>query len=193
MRIGLDFDGTIADSASAKIRYAGERWGVDLTPAQTMRPGAVPLLGRERYDAMVADVFGSELSLEMEPMPGALEALSRLGAEHELYVVTARLDHEVGLAARWLSRHGIEVRAIRHTSRGPKDDACRTLGVAVHLDDSPGELVRLAEGGLCAEGLCAALLETAYNAGDERHEALRLVPDWPAFEALCAELAGRGS
>jgi uncharacterized HAD superfamily protein len=190
MRIGIDFDGTIADASSAKIRYALERFGVELTPELTMRPGGVPVIGLERYEAMVADIFGTELTLEFEPMPGALEVLRRLAAEHEIYVVTARLDHEVDLAARWLETRGVEVRGVRHTARGPKTDACRELGLGLYLDDTPAELARLAEGGLCEAGLCAALLETPYNREDDRHAAVRLVPDWPAFEVLCAETAG---
>ncbi len=187
MRIGLDFDGTIADASGAKMRYASERYGVALTRAQTMRPGAVPLIGRERYDTMIANVFGTSITMEMEPMPGAVEALRRLARAHDLFVVTARLDHEVPLATRWLDRHAIPIRELRNTGRGRKAEPCVALRLDVMLEDSPAELVALPAG-----GPAPALLETPYNADEARADHWHRVPDWAAFETLCARLGEAG-
>ncbi len=187
MRIGLDFDGTIADASGGKMRYAAERWGVTLTRAQTMRPGAIPLLGRERYEQMIGDLFGSALTEEMEPMPGALDALRRLGAEHDLYVVTARLDHEVAFATQWLETHGVGIRELRNSARGRKAAPCAALQLAVMLEDSPAELAALP-----VAAPAAVLLATPYNAEDARADHWHEVPDWAAFETLCRRLASDG-
>lgn len=185
MRIGLDFDGTIADASGAKMRYAQERWGVTLTRAQTMRPGAIPLIGRKRYETMIADVFGTSITTEMEPMPGAVETLHRLAADHDLFVVTARLDHELDFARRWLDRHAIPVREMRNTGRGQKAEPCIALRLAVMFEDSPAELAAVP-----SHGPAPALLETPYNADEERADHWHRVADWPAFEMLCSRLAG---
>jgi len=187
MRIALDFDGTIADAVGAKVRYAHERFGVVLPPEDSMRPGAVPLMGLERYEQMIRDVFGSPITLEMEPMPGALESLHRLQRNHELYVVTARLDEEVDYARTWLRERGVDVRDIRHTSRAPKVSHCEALEAAVLLEDSATELNHFG-----THAVCMALLETPYNRELERLAHWRAVPDWPAFEVLCDELASAG-
>ncbi|MPZ98315.1 MAG: hypothetical protein GEU80_03085 [Dehalococcoidia bacterium] len=184
MRIALDFDGTIADAVGAKVRYARERYAVTLPPEDSMRPGAVPLMGLEAYEQMIRDVFGSPLTLEMEPMPGAVQALHRLQRDHELYVVTARLDEEVDYAGTWLHDRGIEVQDIHHTRRGPKVAPCEALEAAVLLEDSATELTYFG-----THAACMALLETPYNRELERLDHWRLVPDWPAFEVLCEELA----
>jgi uncharacterized HAD superfamily protein len=187
MRIALDFDGTIADAAGAKVRYAQERWGVELTAALSMRPGALPLLGEERYEEMIRDVFGTAMSVEMEPMPGAVDAMTRLGAIHDLHIVTARFDHEGEFATQWLQRHGLKVRSMNVTNRGAKVDHCVGLGAEILLEDSPGELARFADHD---HRVAMALLDTPYNANDERPESWHLVPDWVAFEALVERLTG---
>src|SRR5690606_29421920 len=80
--------------------------------------------------------MASEWTLAMPPLPGALEAMRALSAEHELYVVTARYGHEAEWAARWVDRHGLAVEEVVHTDRAPKSDACRRLGLSVLLDDN---------------------------------------------------------
>lgn len=184
MRIGLDFDGTIADASGAKMRYARERWGVTLDRAQTMRPGAIPLIGRERYETMIADIFGTPLTLEMEPMPGAVDVLQRLADAHDLFVVTARLDHETGFATTWLQRRGIAIRELRNSARGRKAAPCIALRLDVMLEDSPGELAALPP-----QVRAPVLLATPYNAEEVRADHWHEVPDWAGFEALCARLA----
>ncbi len=186
MRIALDFDGTIADAAGAKIAYARETWGVELTRAHSMRPHAVPLLGEGRYDAMLFDVFGTERSVAMEPMPGAVESLRRLAKGHELHVVTARYEREGPFAQAWLDRHAIPVGSLTVTNRGAKVDHCVELGAHVLLEDSVGELTHFTEH---EHSVAMALLETPYNALEERTEGWHIVPDWPAFERLVEILA----
>jgi uncharacterized HAD superfamily protein len=186
VRIALDFDGTIADAAGAKVRYARERWAADLTVAASMRPGAVPILGDERYERMIADVYGSHLSLEMDPMPGAISALQRLAALHELHVVTARWEQERQFAERWLADRGIPVASLTVTGRGSKVGACALVEADLLFEDSPGELAQFAESG---RPLRLALLETPYNAGHDRAPHWHVVPSWAAFEELVAALA----
>jgi uncharacterized HAD superfamily protein len=184
MRIGLDFDGTIADITWAKVRYAREAFGVDLAPEQTARPSAEPVLGRERYDDLVRVVHGSDLSLEMPPMPGALEVIDRLTVDHELIVVTARLDDEALLARQWLQAHEVPVSDLVHTARGSKADACRALDIRVHLDDLPRVFADIDH----ARTL-PALIDTPYNRTQSRLAHVRVVEHWLAFEALVGEIA----
>jgi len=180
MRIGLDFDGTIIDTTAAKMRFAREAFGVELTALETWGAIGRERIGEERFVEMVRAAH-EELTLTTPPMPGAAEAIRRLARDHQLFVVTARNDVEVRWAERWIATHAPAISAVVHTSRAPKLDACRELGVELMLDDIPGVLHEIAEA-----GVGAALIEAEYNRDTPRHARVRAVPHWRDFVALCA-------
>jgi uncharacterized HAD superfamily protein len=186
VRIALDFDGTIADAATTKVRYARERWGLKLTVATSMRPGAVPLIGEQRYEQMIADVYGTELSLAMDPVPGAVEALQRLAAAHDLHVVTARWEHERVFAEHWLATRDIPVASLTVTGRGSKVGACALIEADLLFEDSPAELAHFSESGRPPR---LALLETPYNADQARSPYWATVSSWAEFEDVVASLS----
>jgi 5'(3')-deoxyribonucleotidase len=182
LRIGLDFDGTIADITWAKLRYARETFGVEMAPEATWGTAGREVLGEERYAQLVEAVHGTSFSVEMPPMPGAVETMRRLREHHELYIVTARLDHEAELAHEWLERHGVQVDGFFHTCRTSKASHCLDLGLSVHLDDSPVVLEDLGD-------TLPALIDAPYNRAQPRHERVRMVEHWRAFEVLVESMA----
>lgn len=182
MRIGLDFDGTIADTTGAKIRYAREVFGLELNALETWRAVGEPRLGAERFREMVVAAHHEHTEFT-EPMPGVLEVIERLAVDHQLFIVTARTDAEVEWARRWVTARALPVQAVEHTNRASKLEASRRLGLDVLLDDSPPVLLDIAEA-----GIGAALIETEYNRALPRHLAIELVQHWPHFEELCRRL-----
>ena len=184
MRIGLDFDGTIMDIALAKQRYIRETWGIELSIADTGRPGALPILGEERYLEMVAATHRTEAMLDTPPIAGALEVTSRLLGAHDVVIITARLDEEIGLAREWLRRHGLGDVPVVHTAWETKRAAWEAHRTEVHLDDTPFVLTHH------TDDMVPALLHTPYNADLERCEKTQWIADWPAFERLVAGLEG---
>lgn len=187
MRIGLDFDGTLMDIALAKQRYIKATWDIDLSIADTARPGALPVLGEERYLQMVVATHRTESMLDTSPVPGALDVTRRLLASHDVVIVTARLDEEVELAREWLRRHDLGGIEVVHTAWETKRGAWQRLRTEVHLDDAP--LVLMDH----PEAMVPALLHTPYNAALERCAMTRPVEDWPAFERLVGALASEGA
>jgi hypothetical protein len=185
VRIGLDFDGTLADIGATKQRFVRERWGILLEVADVGRSGALPVLGEERYVEMVEAVHGTDLVLDTAPVPGAIEVTRRLLDRYEVTLITARLDEEIELAREWLRLHGLGAMAMVHTSRGTKRDAWEAHRIDVHLDDTPSVLAEH------PDAMVPALIAAPYNAALTRCLATRAVPDWLAFEALVAELAAR--
>ena len=183
MRIGIDFDGTIADTTATKIRYALEVFGESITPVETFGLAGRGRLGDQRYVEMVQAAHQG-WTHQAPPMPGALEAMRRLAVAHDLYVVTARNEDEVGPARQWLREFAVPAVEIVHTAGASKVDACRDLDVALMLDDLPTVL-----GELVGAGIEGALLETPYNRDLERHERLYLVPSWDHFVALAERLS----
>ncbi|MEZ4502270.1 MAG: hypothetical protein R3C39_06570 [Dehalococcoidia bacterium] len=181
MRLGIDFDGTVADTTEAKVRYALERFGERVTGLETTGPHGAERLGHERYLEMVEAVHRTEWTLSIAPMPGAIEALHALAEHHELFIVTARTHEEIGWAREWLRPHGVPFRGVVHTNREPKDAACDTLGIDVMLDDSLYVLRQL-------EGVGAhlALMDAEYNRAGDYPVRTRRVIDWSAFIDLVA-------
>ena len=103
-------------------------------------------------------------------------------------MITARYGHQAAFARRWLSRHALPVRVV-HTSRAPKTEICRVLGVDVLLDDNINQLGDAYSAALLEVGTLPVLYELPYNRERARPEGLRAVSSWPAFANLVNELA----
>jgi uncharacterized HAD superfamily protein len=185
MRLGIDFDGTVADITDAKIRFAREHFNEDITPRETYREHGIGRLGEERFIRMVHEAHATAWTLSMQPMAGALESLHTLAADHDLFIVTARNDDEIDWARQWLERHDLPIQDVLHTSREPKTAACESLGVHLMLDDSPYVLR-----GLAGTDLHLALIDAEYNRDDELPARTHRVEGWTAFEELVARVAG---
>ncbi|MEX2230336.1 MAG: hypothetical protein WEB13_11940 [Dehalococcoidia bacterium] len=179
MRIGLDFDGTIASWAGAMDRWLREAMGRPLDPDRHI----VEQVTREQLQAMVGAILGTALTLEMTPEEGALDAMTRLARDHELLVITARHDHEAAFAAQWLERHGAPVGAVVSTGRALKADTCRELAIGVLLDDTADHLLALD-----ATATVPVLFRTRFGNRAAQPPFIHVVEHWQAFEALCSRL-----
>ena len=186
MHLGIDFDGTITDAPGMRQRYARERWEIELAAHEVMRAGAVPIVGEDRYRQMSIATEGV-LTPFTEPQADAVSVLGELLQRHEVTVITARYGHQAAFARRWLSRHALPVRVV-HTSRAPKTDICRVLGVDVLLDDNINQVGDAYSAALLDVGTLPVLYELPYNRERERPDGLRAVSSWLAFASLVDEL-----
>ncbi|MDA0302228.1 MAG: hypothetical protein O2822_06850 [Chloroflexi bacterium] len=191
MWLGIDFDNTFADFGGLLRRVTLERTGVDLVAIREANPHAQDIeaivhatLGKDRLDALVAEILESDLSLEMEARPGALDVARRLAANHEIVVVTARSVKEAAAPRRWLERHGIAVRDLVATDRAPKASHAVHHGLLVHLDDNAEVFADFDE----AHPTVPALIAHPMNARSARAAHWRSVEDWLAFERLVKSL-----
>ena len=101
------------------------------------RPGAVEHVdlteGRELFNAFFADGCG-----ELEPAPGAVEALRRLKAKAEILILSNAPASAERLRGDWLKRHGLPHALI--LSSGPKGPitaglVAQTSGKTAFVDD----------------------------------------------------------
>ncbi|MBM3139921.1 MAG: hypothetical protein FJ027_13385 [Candidatus Rokubacteria bacterium] len=180
MRIALDFDGTIAGWGAAMDRWMRDQLGAELDPTRDV----AEQMAREQLVAMVRAILGSELTLAMEPLPGALEAIARLSEAHALYVVTARNELEARFAREWLERHRVPLAGVLHTSSASKAPACDAIGADLLLDDTPAVLADL-----LPTPTRPVLLESRSRRAEPRPAGIHVVEHWAAFEALCARLS----
>jgi uncharacterized HAD superfamily protein len=183
VRIGLDFDGTIAAWDGAMARWLRLNGGPAFDPARNI----TEQIPSEQLSEMVHAILATSLTMEMEPVEGALDAMRRLSDEHVLTVVTARDGDEGTWARRWIEYHGAPVDDVVLTARGSKADACRRLGIDVLLDDTPAVLSELLDAP--SVGTVPVLFLGIFWRDAPRPPGLHTVAHWQDFEALCAQLA----
>lgn len=195
MRLGIDFDNTLADFGGLLRHITLERTGFDLRSVREANPDVTDIeaaihaaVGRERFEALIAEIEQTDLTLEMEPRPAAIEVARRLAARHEIVVVTARTVPDAEAARRWLRRYDIPVAEVIATAYAPKAAHAAEQGLVVHLDDAVSVIEAFDE----AHPTVPALLAHPMNAGAPRAAHWRAVEDWRAFEALVEALEREG-
>lgn len=139
MRLGLDFDGVIADTIPAMIAYARLRLGIELTPTECIVPEGIERLGVVPYRALVAATHDTTYSLTFEPTAGATEGLRSLAKRHELFIVTAREGAAFANAERWIEAHGLRTcfAAVRSSAGPRKSQMVDDLRLECFVDDVP--------------------------------------------------------
>lgn len=149
--LGLDLDGTCADFYGRMREVAAEWTGTDLRDLSTepewgLSSWGIPEGGYERFHRFA--VTQRALFETMKPLPGAPQAVRRLGTEGvRIRVITHRLIirhfHEVAVqqTVRWLDHWGI-----------PYWDLCfmrdkDEVGADLYVEDSPANIEALRSGG----------------------------------------------
>lgn len=183
-QIGFDFDGVIADTASAFIRLACEEHDycsftlADITSfhVEECLDMPMPLVTR-----IFTDILEDSLSAGLTPMPGAVEVLSELAAAAPVTIITARpllqpaRDWIDTLFPRQVSR------AITLIAMGDHDDKARYIhghGLSYFVDDRAETCRQLA-----ADNITPLVFSQPWNR--HRHE-LKTVSDWQEIRRLIA-------
>ena len=144
MKIGLDFDGVIADSTATKLMLAQKLYGATLSPSQWRRDIVLGkrLLTNEQYDHIQELVYGSEeYGYQMTLIDGALDGISKLIQKHSVTIVTSRIALKADIATNWCDRNGITLPLIG-AGRG-KSKAPYLEGFDVFVDDSKEKLEQI--------------------------------------------------
>ena len=191
MRIGLDFDDTLADFSEMLVRLTQERFGIDLLELHRQGKPGKPEVGAERWDVMLKEMLETDLTVEMAPKHEAVEIAQRLAARHELVILTARYDREMPAALRWLERYEIPTAQVIWTDRGPKADPAREHGLTVLFDDTAKNFDDFVEHPTVpALFVGATVSPRAQQPGAHvRHH----LSHWREFEALVERLEGQGA
>ncbi len=147
LRIGIDFDGVIANHHPHKARLA-KALGFGLEPWQLNSNVLREFLSEEAYKALQREIYG-ELTLEAPPLADALEVISRLPGEP--YVISARRPENESYPRLWMKRHRLDEvipfeRVIFCEEGRGKRAHCERLGISVFLDDKLSYLAHLPTG-----------------------------------------------
>lgn len=143
MKIGLDFDGVIADCGRLKSEAALKLYGVEISPDNFKKELVIEdgLLTLIQYRDIQQQIYGTrELGLLLTPVSGAFDYLPQLTKDHQVQIVTSRGEAEVAIAQEWLSKHvsGLEIDFVSVGYGNSKADALK--GFKVFVDDDLDKL-----------------------------------------------------
>ena len=146
MKIGLDFDGVIADTSKLKQRIAKEMFGVD-APTNILKEKTIVeagLMTQAEYRTLMNKVCGDRgVGFKMVPVSNSINYIKELlDVGHEVRVVTARQANEFEVAKEWLESQ--EVSGITYASSGyGKSKLEHTKDLDVFVEDDYSKLLDL--------------------------------------------------
>jgi len=138
MKIGLDFDGVIADCGRLKSEVALQLYGVKISPENFKKELVTSqgLLTLTQYRELQSKIYSTrQYGLQMSPVPGVFKYLSLLVNQHEIQIVTSRGEEETQIAQEWQDLHYSNSK-IGFTSVGYENSKVDALkGFDVFVDD----------------------------------------------------------
>lgn len=142
MRIGFDMDDVICDANGALIAWANDRFGLALTPDQDAWLSLEPAQQAE----MKAMLDEGSIFSDFQPKPGAVETLRDICQRHDVFIITAAMEHPGCLAPKldWVARHLPFFDPLKLVFCGDKSIA----QVDYLVDDSPRHFERLTGTGI---------------------------------------------
>lgn len=175
MKIGLDFDGPVADHREVKRAIAKSAYGLEPPyPKGTVIRG--DLLTWEEYLAIQKSVYPTrEENLRMKAVDGALEHIRLLKDDgHEISVITSRTGEELDIAMEWADRKGASLHFIGVPHGTSKAEVAR--GLNCFVEDDLFKLVPLV--GIVPH---LFLFTLEYNEHSETDGIATKVPHWEAL------------
>jgi len=142
LRLGIDLDGVVADFNRGWIDLYNRDHGTDLHPDDVVIWDAPTELTHfehmgEFWEWARDAADGRSIFRFLEPYPGAVEALRRLAARHDIVILTTKPDFAVHDTYEWIAEHGLPTREV-HILDDKAQVACD-----VYLDDAVHNLERL--------------------------------------------------
>jgi len=137
MKIGLDFDGVIADGATLKSVVLRTEHGIKIEPDLCKRKHTLEkgLVSEWVYEEMLCRVYENPIMhARIKPLPGAVEAIHWLQSQgHALKIITARNPPAAKNVRPWLEQHGLKLDFVCVGRFGEKTEEAR--GCDAMVDD----------------------------------------------------------
>ncbi|NIS62965.1 MAG: hypothetical protein GTO13_20400 [Proteobacteria bacterium] len=142
-------------------------------------------------------VYGRKGSLQAKEVPGSIDAIEELARHAQIFVVTARVSHQIRWCKEWLRKEGIDssIHAIFSTTGKSMDgrdltkpQLCGDYGIHVLIDDDERHLR-----GPRLPKLKRILLKSGCNEPIDVPQGIALARSWrDVLRILRVELHGRG-
>lgn len=142
--IAVDCDDVLINTTEYIMRQYDKRYGikVDLENAYTL---SHPQFDGEELDTIYErfnEIFRAEEFQTLKPRADAVEVVQRLGCQHELHLVTARLAAVELITLTMINEYfpGCFTEINHISERGSKGEVCRVLKADVIIDDNAKHL-----------------------------------------------------
>ena len=188
MKIGLDFDGVIADSSELKVLGARELYHIDIPVGQFKKEIVVEekrYLTFLEYKKLQDHIYTSRsLGLSMKIVNGADVYIRKLiDSGHSFKIITSRSGKALETAKEWLSKNNFKL-DIEGVGYGfSKANACEGLGL--YIDD---DLEKLTD--LVSVVPDRWLFSWEYNLGVDDERITKRVNSWEDIFSLLSKRKG---
>ncbi len=158
MKIGIDFDDVLIDFNTGFAEYHNTTYGTAVAREDIYAFDAEQIYGitREEFLHRLHEFMLSDKHIETAPVTGVKEALTVLGKQHELCIVTSRSKTLSDLTEAWLQKNLPGMFKVTHyTNQFPhnegikksKAEVCDEEGIEIFIEDSPVQVQVLINGG----------------------------------------------
>lgn len=180
IRIGIDMDGVLADFNTGWMTRYNADFGANLDASMVQQWDGLYTL--THFGTMAefwawAQGDGRSTFRDAPPLPGAIEAIKRIGQQHRVCIVSSKFDWAIPDSLAWLADHGVPAREVHFLWD-------KTLAKCdVYLDDAPHQLEELTAG---VPGAVVCRMVHPWNAP---LEGVVDVHSWEEFEVVVERVA----
>jgi 5'(3')-deoxyribonucleotidase len=107
LRIVVDVDEVLADTATREIAWLNQRFGHSLTLALVSRSKLEELVPKAHAEALEAHLHEGEFFADLPVMRDSQSVLRQLAERYDVFVATAAMEYPRSLGAKftWLAKH----------------------------------------------------------------------------------------
>jgi 5'(3')-deoxyribonucleotidase len=180
IRIGIDMDGVLADFNTGWMTRYNTEFGVDLEASMVQQWDGLHHL--THFGSMAefwrwAQGDGRSTFRDAPPLPGAIEAIKRIGGKHRVVIVSSKFDWAIPDSLAWLAEHDVPAREVHFLWD-------KTLaGCDIYLDDAPHQLEEL------SAGVPHAVVCRMVHPWNDPMSGVVDVHSWDEFEVIVEEVA----
>lgn len=190
LRIGIDFDDVLFSSREAVHSFHNKNYGTNVCKEQMISYDLTEIwkCTREEMHARIRDFFISNEHNQMEPIPGAIDAIHKLSVHHELFIITARPPEAEEMTKQLLSHFnkngeisGIKIFKKIHftgTITGEniiltKAEVCKSESIDIFIDDHDSNTTSVS-----LSGIPSLLLDQPWNRNEPLPNGVKRVYSW---------------
>lgn len=137
MKIGIDFDGTVANTSLLKQQYVLSRYRIKIAAHLCDRTTFLRMYDKNIYENITSAISLRTCTMVTPPVPGAIAALRKLVNSSDLFLVSARPKKRLKWAEEWLEARGLRplFTDIISCSETSKNEICLKRSFSALIDD----------------------------------------------------------
>ena len=181
MKIGIDLDGVTVNIMDQILAFYKYRTGKSISKEEIHTPHLDDLFGcsKEEKIKIVQEFYESKYFDASLPCPGAIETLSKLKKDNDLYVITSRWGIGKEKTPNWIEKNlkglisNIFFTSEHYEGGLKKEEVCKKYLINLHLEDDPNVALK------CAKlDIPIFLFDYSWNRGLS-HKKITRVSSWP--------------